>query len=60
MVLTPLVFSDDGGRGGRGCGQKETINGGYNTQHQAEVCAREKQKHGGKRKREKGGGELTF
>jgi len=33
---------------------------GNNTQHQAEVCAREKQKHGGKRKRKKGGGRIDF
>jgi len=36
---------------------------GNNTQHQARgvcLCAREKQKHGGKRKRKKGGGRIDF
>jgi len=61
MLHTPLVFSDDGGGSGRGCGQKEAINGGQTRSTKLEVCVRAKSKSTAEKGNEKrGGGELTF
>ena len=59
MLHTPLVFSDDGGGSGRGCGQKEAINGGQTRSTKLEVCVVCARKAKARRKKEtkKGGGE---
>ena len=61
MLHTPLVFSDDGGGSGRGCGQKEAINGGQTRSTKLEVCVRAKSKSTAEKGNEKrGGGRIDF